>query len=448
MSLRIRLTVSILAVLLVSLGAGGLSAGWTATQSVRTELQAALANGARAARGEAEALLRPGGLAADPGRLVRAFDGSRHLRAALVDPAGRPLATSVPAEPREPAPDWLVRLVSPSLPAVTLPLPGTQGGALVLRAEPLNEVAEVWGQLRSGLAALALFCVLGTALVSLVVGWALRPLGELLAALAAVGSDGFAVRLRPAGARELVQLAQGFNAMVERLGAAEAQNRRLHEQLVTIQEEERAELARDLHDEVGPFLFCVSLDAAAIERAAAEGRHAEVPDCARSIRRAVEHMQGHVRSMLGRLRPASPVELGLAPSLRNLVAFWQARRPAIAFALQVAPAAEELEEATQEVIYRLVQEGLTNAVRHGRPGRIEVQVTAAGTEAVARVRDDGVGLAGAEAPGFGLTGLRERVAARGGVLDVAGGAGGRGLCVTARLPLGRSAEGAVSASAA
>lgn len=445
MSLRTRLTVSILAVLLLSLGIGGLSAGWTATQSVRTEMQAALASGERTVQAEVAGAAAPGEPPAEPQRLARLFDGNRHLRAVLLDAAGREAAVSQPLAPREPPPGWLVRLVSPGLPPVRVPL---AAGAVVLQAEPLNEVAEVWGQLRNGLAALALFCGLGTALVGLVVRRALRPLEELSAALAEVGSGGFAVRLRPSGARELVRLAGGFNAMVERLGAAEAQNRRLHDQLVTIQEEERAELARDLHDEVGPFLFCVSLDAAAIERAAAEGRAAEIPDCARSIRRSVEHMQGHVRSMLGRLRPASPVELGLAPSLRNLVAFWQARRPAIAFALQVAAGAEALDEATKEVVYRVVQEGLTNAVRHGRPARIEVSVGMAGEAVVASVRDDGIGLAGAGAPGFGLAGLRERVLARGGRLDIAGDAGGRGLAVTARLPRAGAVEDLLPAAPA
>ena len=70
----------------------------------------------------------------------------------------------------------------------------------------------------------------------------------------------------------LARLAKGFNTMVERLDAAQARNLRLNEQLMTLQEEERTELARDLHDEVGPFLFAVHLDAASIEQAAASGR--------------------------------------------------------------------------------------------------------------------------------------------------------------------------------
>lgn len=441
MSLRVRLITSILVVLLASLGIGGLSGGWTATQSVRTELQAALGLGERTVRTEAAGLVVSDDALAEPSRrLVRLFDGNRHVHAMLVDTVGREQLTSAPFEPHEPAPAWLVRLIAPSLPDVLVPLP--QVGTMILRADPWNEVAEVWGQLRGGLMALGVFCLLSTALIAMVVTRALRPLEALAAALATVNSDSFAVRLRPAGAPELAKLAQGFNAMVERLGRAEAQNHRLHEQLVTVQEEERAELARDLHDEVGPFLFCVSIDAAAIEQAARAGRYGEVPVSAAAIRNAVGHMQVHVRAMLERLRPPSPVELGLALSLHNLVTFWQARRPAIAFTLRVTQE-EDLDEATKEVVYRVAQEGMTNAVRHGQPGRIEVVIEpCAGDAVLVRVVDDGVGLSGSGVLGFGLTALHERVQAKGGALEILDGPGGRGLEVMARLPRRAPADAA------
>jgi two-component system, NarL family, sensor histidine kinase UhpB len=436
MSLRVRLIVSILAVLLLSLAVGGLTAGWTATQSVRVEMQAALAVGERTIRSEIAGGLSSDRALADLASLVHLFDGNRHLRVSLVDAAGRTLAASAPLVPAKAAPGWLVGLLAPSLPPVTLALaPGPQGGGVVLSADPRNEVAEVWSQARDAVAVLTLFCAVSTALVVLVVRRALRPLEELSMALASVGAGAFAMRLRPAGAPELTRLTEGFNAMVERLGRAEQQNRRLHEQFVTIQEEERAELARDLHDEVGPFLFCASVDAAAIEQAALAGRHDEIPASAAGIRKAVDHMQRQVRSMLGRLRPANPVELGLAPALRNLVAFWQARRSGIAFGLTVAVGEDELDDGAKEVVYRVVQEGLTNAVRHGQPSRIEVSVSRKGDgSVVARVSDDGVGLAGTGAPGFGLTGLRDRVLARGGTFEIVGGSDGRGLTITARLP--------------
>lgn len=436
MSLHTRLIASIVFVLLVSLGAGCATAGWRAARSVRTEMQAALAVGAQAVRHGLDDLPGSQDPAADLGRLVRAFDGDRHVRATLADPAGRALAVSSVPRPAQPAPEWFVALVAPTLPAERLPVEAAATrGMVALDAEPLNEASEVWSQIRDGLGVLALFCTLSVVLVSAVVAHALGPLRRVSAALAVVGAGRYAVRLPKAGTSELAGLTEGFNAMVARLAAAEAQNRRLHEQLVTLQEEERADIARDLHDEVGPFLFTAALDAAAIAQDAAAGRHAGIPERALAIREAVGHMQRHVRAMLKRLRLAGPVEIGLAPALGNLVAFWQAHRPAVTFGLDVTADEDALDEAAKGVIYRVAQEGLSNAVRHGQPCRVEVSVALLGADdVVVRVSDDGSGMAGTAEPGFGLTGMRERVAALGGWLEVAAGPGGTGLVVMVRLP--------------
>jgi two-component system sensor histidine kinase UhpB len=413
-------------------------------------MQAALAVGEQTIRHGLEDLPGSRDALADLNRLVQAFDGDRHLRATLLDAAGHALATSTLPRPVQPAPGWFVRLVAPNLPPERLPVEVEAGSrVVVLEAEPLNEAGEVWTQLRDSLAVLALFCVLSAVLVSLVVSRALQPLKQVSMALAAVGSGKYAVRLPQPGTSELAGLTQGFNAMVTRLGQAEAQNRRLHEQLVTMQEEERADLARDLHDEVGPFLFTVALDAATIEQATATGQHAAIPERALAIREAVSHMQRHVRAMLGRLRPASPVEVGLAPALGNLVAFWQARRSTVAFTLKVAADEAVLDEATKAVIYRVAQEGLSNAVRHGRPNRIEVAVTSGEDgSVVVCVSDDGIGMTDANEPGFGLAGMRERVTALGGSLHIASRPGGTGLAVTARLPCREPEDGARHTAAA
>jgi two-component system, NarL family, sensor histidine kinase UhpB len=447
MSLRIRLIASIVIVLLISLCVGGAAAGWHAVRSVRTEMLAALAVGAQTLHNGIDGSM----LAYDPQTelegLVRTFDGDRHLRAILSDAAGQPVLTSrpPPVVPRVPA--RFVTLLSPSLPPLQVAIP--QRGAITLQPDPRNEVGEVWTQLQDDLVAVSLSCGLSIILVSLVVGRALRPLDRLSAALASLGSGEYAVRVPTAGPPELVRLAQGFNAMVERLDAAQARTLRLDEQLLKLQEEERTDLARDLHDEVGPFLFAVHLDAASIEQAAASGRIAEVTERTHAIRESVGHMQRHVRAMLHRLRPANPVDAGLSPALGSLVAFWRARQPAIDFTLDIAVDEDAIAEPAMAAIYRLVQEGLNNAVRHGRPRRVAVAIgraqpdqTALQDGIVVRIADDGVGLSPSGAPGLGFKGMRERVQACNGHLHVGPAVDGKGLVVTAMLPYAPAMEAA------
>jgi two-component system sensor histidine kinase UhpB len=162
-----------------------------------------------------------------------------------------------------------------------------------------------------------------------------------------------------------------------------------------------------------------------------------VPERTRAIREAVGHMQRHVRAMLHRLRPANPVEAGLTPALGALIAFWRARQPQIDFALEVSVDENGLSDPVMAAIYRLVQEGLNNAIRHGAAHQIQVVVEAGeGGEVIVRVVDDGTGLAASsdKSGGLGFTGMRERVEGLGGTLHVGAGNDGAGLVVAARLP--------------
>jgi two-component system sensor histidine kinase UhpB len=221
--------------------------------------------------------------------------------------------------------------------------------------------------------------------------------------------------------------------MARRLAAADARNRLLTEQLLTLQEKERREIARDLHDEIGSFLFAVNVDAATASRLVETGRVEELPATLRSIADAVGHMQKQVRSMLGRLRPTGLSEFGLAEALRHLVEFWRQRDPAIAYRLEVElpGACGDLVETT---IYRIVQEGLSNAVRHGQPGRVEIAVRADAPDRVAvAIADDGRGPTNEPVAGFGLLGMAERVRALGGSFATETRAGG-GFVVRAILP--------------
>ena len=433
MSLRIRLIASIVFVLLVSLCVSGAASGWHAIWSVRTEMQAALEVGAQTVRNGADGLSEARDQSDELERLVRIFNGDRHVRAVLRDATGRIRMASFLPRLAPHVPAWFVALLTPTLAPVRLGVGA--GNAITLEPDPHNEIGEVWTQLQDDLVAVGLSGGLSIVLVCLVVGRALRPLDRLAAALASLGSGEYAVRVEQTGPPELARLVEDFNAMAERLDAAQARNLRLNEQLLTLQEEERADLARDLHDEVGPFLFAVQLDAAAIEQAAASGQFVNVTERAHAIREAVGHMQRHVRAMLHRLRPASPIDVGLVPALENLVAFWRARQPAIIILLDVAVDEDALGQAVMAAIYRLVQEGLNNAVRHGRPRRIEIVMRRGETGDISvRVADDGNGNAASNRPGFGLTGMRERVEALGGTLFVGADQDGAGLVVTARLP--------------
>ncbi len=441
MPLRVRLIALIGSVLLVSLACGSVLVAWHAAISVRTELRAALDVGIKTIRNGIDEL--PG--AADPEnelrRLVATFNGNRHVRATLLDLRDQPIAVSRLFVPKQPAPGWFHTLIGGRFDAVRLPVPQDRG-TIVLQPDSINEIGEVWVQSRDAVLVLGGFALLSALLLCTIVGRALRPIETLSAAFQQVANGNYYGKVPEDGPPELARLANGFNQMTRQIAAAATQNRRLSERLLTLQAEERAELARDLHDEIGPLLFAVDMTAATIQRVAGGDRSDDIPTHVSAIHDAVGRMQRHVRVILERLRPLRAI--GLATAIERLAAFWRSRRPDIGFAVTVAVEEDRIGDDLKETIYRIVQEAVSNAIQHGRPTRVEIAVAhAAADEIKVEVIDDGIGMAAAgmsqrDPSQLGLVGMRERVMAMAGSLSINPGSDGRGLALAAWLPCANS----------
>jgi two-component system sensor histidine kinase UhpB len=435
MSIQRRLALAITLVLALSLILGSALTYWHVVAKVRTEMRAALAVGARTA---AKALDSHDGMdpARGPREIVAAFDGDRHLTAILSSPESRVLARSTPQPPDEPAPAWFFALVAGPEIVADIPLGPTFAtvGALLLRADPHNEVAEAWSDLLLTMAIMAVFFSLVLGLAFWTIRVALRPLRDLRVALSRIGAGDYATRMNPDVYRELEPLRAGFDAMAERLAAMRAQNLALHQQIIDLQEEERAELARDLHDDVAPFLFSVGADAAMIRRYLGVGAIEEVGPRAEAIAESTRHMQKHLKGVLRRLAPETLIDLGLAGAIDDLVAFWKQRCPNVTFTLEITD--DPVDPPLDAVCFRVVQESLSNAIRHGDPAAVSVRVEGRAAAIDVRVEDDGSGIVEGRTPsGFGLSGMRERVKAVGGRLSIHEGPGGRGVTVEATLPI-------------
>ncbi len=233
--------------------------------------------------------------------------------------------------PVDPAPTWLYKLLSGPAHSRRFELPAElkHHGVVTIEADPHSEIGEVWEDLKLKVLIISGFCAVVLALIYAILGWALRPLEALSAALARVGEGDYTAHVDEAGPEDLNLIYRAFNRMAAQLKTAEQQNQRLNEQLSTVQEEERAEIARDLHDEIGPFLFAADVDAQSIPLLLSRDAGDDVVSRSKAIRQSVQHMQLHLRSILSRLRPAMLIDQGLTHAVEQLVAFWHARRPQI-----------------------------------------------------------------------------------------------------------------------
>ncbi len=442
-SLRARLVYAIIAMLLATLAAGALLTYWHALRKVRIELDAALAHGAESVAEAASAIAKTAAPEPDFERLVQTFNRNRHLRALLARKDGTVLE-SRPQAAENDAPEWFVALLGQPARriAVSLGAPLDRTGHLFLETDAKNEIGEVWEDVQLNLAILAIFCALVLGGVYGMLGRALRPLDALRDGFDQIGGGRYAARVRETGPPELARMCAGFNRMAGRLGEMEGRNRRLHEQLAAVQEEERAELARDLHDEVSPRLFSVDVDAMTIARLAPASGDPRIAERAEAIRVSAAEMKTHIKSILGRLKPAVLLDLGLGPAVDQIVASCRARHPRVAFDVDAPD--DGWGPDINAAIHYVVRESLNNALLHACPSSIRVTIRQTPDQTVvARIEDDGGGLRPRRAEaGFGLTSMKERIARAGGRLTVDNRDGPRGVAVEARIPLPAAGEAA------
>jgi two-component system sensor histidine kinase UhpB len=450
-SLRLRLIRTVALVLLGTLALSALLTYWHAQNKIEVELSSGIAVAESTTRLAVDDAARSPDPREGLRRVVHAFDGNRHVRAALLDPTGRETDTSkVLAPDDDEAPEWLFSILSQPVKLVRVPLPAsmTKYGMILLESDQRSETAEVWNDMQLSFTTLVTFCAIVLGLIYWTLGRVLQPFDALSQGFERVGRGDYGARVAEAGPAELARLCANFNLMAGELGRSEERNLKLNEQLTTVQDEERAELARDLHDEVSPLLFSIDVDATAITKLAKGDTWSDPASVhAEAIREAIGQIKSQVKSILGRLRPAVLLDLGLSHAVENLVAYWEARRPDIEFDLDLP--GESWGTPVDATIHGVVREALSNAMQHSEPTRLEISVRARDGTIVVRIADDGGGLSKPSSAhgSFGLLHMRERVVANGGRFTVENRQDGRGVIVTAELPLPASNSRAALESA-
>ena len=370
-------------------------------------------------------------------------------------------------------------------------------GTVEIVSEPRDEIAEVWENTIALAAVAAVTMLVIVGILYLVLGRVLDPLTALGTGLQGLERRDYKVRLVRPKVLEFAAIVDRFNALAGALDDVRAENLALNRRVITAQDDERRRTALELHDEVGPSLFGLKANVASIAKAAPglpEAAAATVAERVRDLAAIIDHLQGINRGMLNRLRPMALGHVPLGDIIAELVRDRARAHPHIVFTHDVETLDRSYDDTVDLTLYRCVQESLTNAIRHANAKAIEVKVAAApsprlggegrgegaspqaqtrgerpssqpspptevgftrlrqlkndrnrqqpisiGGEGAGRcleltVRDDGLGFATGQAPGFGLRGMQERVQALGGEFAIEAG-NGCGTCVRIVIPL-------------
>jgi two-component system sensor histidine kinase UhpB len=256
----------------------------------------------------------------------------RHVRIMFMDPSGQPTVVSPADETTKPlAPGWFAALVRPQLVGRAVRVVTAEGvNPVVIVGEPADEIAEAWQDFYSLAIVWLTLDALILAVLYVVLGRVLDPLQSLSRGMARLEDGHYATRLPMPKVKELAVLTNRFNTLAEALDVAREENSGLYRQLISVQEEERREIANELHDEAGPCLFGITANASSIQTIADQmpnPRTAEIGHRVGEILGIVERLKLMNRALLKKLRPGSHGRIGLAELIDELIAGFERRHP-------------------------------------------------------------------------------------------------------------------------
>jgi len=443
LSLRARLLLPLGLIFAVALMAGGIALQAFAPAQLTEETEPA----ARSARAVAAALNAALLTSIDPQATLQAFAQSLGTSEAI---RYRPLGTDLnvyPTDVQTPlgaVPRWFVRLFD--LPEIKGAFPvmiaGKQVGDILFAPDISADIFEKWiGFLAIACSGIALMLLTG-AIAHFNVRSVLGPLQNLGDGLARMRSGDYVQPIALAGPPEIRRSAKEANELASTLIGLSQDNRRLLRQIVSLQDDERQDMARELHDELGPLLFGIRANTVALLESIPSGQ-AKSRDAADDILQSVETLQQANRRILDRLRPLYIEELGLERSIQTLLQNAKAQAPNLEVTSRIDADLNGVDGLLLLTIYRVIQEAVTNVLRHAGAKSMHVAAAIDHREITVEILDDGTGFPVDPMFGRGLTGMLERARALSGTLELLREEGR--TCVRCRLPATDSALRARSA---
>lgn len=371
----------------------------------------------------------------------------------LYDSSGALLYESPPSlyKAGRDAPVWYAELVRPPVTERVIELDRAR---LVLTANPTRAILDGWDNLAQIFFSQILLLLLADVMLFWLVGRWLAPLERIERGLREIEQGDHHVRLPPLQGKEAGEMGRAFNRMAQavedniqvRQASAEAQARLGAQREFTMLlhariEEERAAIARELHDELGQSLTAIrSIAKSMMQHPDVAGgpmeRHAQM------LFDTAGMTSDAMRRLIPRLRPIQLEGMGLIDAVRDLLTETQQNHPQVRFELSVAhdglpPMDDQLELSA----YRIVQEAITNIVRHADASRAMVVIGVEQQTLKITIADNGKGADSLQRDGhYGVRGMQERAAAFGGEIAFGRGAEG-GLAVRVALPITVSREG-------
>jgi len=436
MSLRGLINLRIVLSVIIIMMLGGVTAVWQARQSVAQEVQSSI---------NLALQMIEFGFAQIPASSryghnwlpqISALQQVRHIQISIAEEGKETIEflnqqqTDAASQP----PQWFIDAVMTDYLTADYQITMSDGGikTLLIEADPMDEIIEAWGESQAFFWSIVAMLAVIFFAINLVFNSMLNAVQSILSGLRHVESGEYGKVLPSSQISEFDAIASEVNAMSAALKIAEENNQALALHTIQIQETERQTMSRELHDEMGQSLTAIKAMAVTIKQP-----KVDITLAADSIIEVCNHLAVVVRSMMRTLHPLSLAELGLEATLTDLVNEWSRRHATLKINLEYDNALEQLDNKVAIHIYRVVQECLTNVVRHADASIVDVRIlllypSSEQARIDLSVIDNGQG-GKADYQGFGVLGMRERVESLGGGFEF-NSQQGQGVQVKAWMP--------------
>ena len=408
MSLKLRLILIVNFLLFVAIFIGFFSVVFTSKNAVRSEIESSLKL--------AEFSIKTG-IQKNPDLYLfqdnllglKDLDLIRHLSIQLLDSDGNIVDENKNLNTEVHIPMWfqnILDIYSKDLEILDFPLMqyGDQIGAVKVIPNPIYEYEEIWQQFKNGLIIVMLFFVFVNLSIFFLFGKIISPINLLIQGFRNLEQGKYKNNKENFGISELDILRVKLNQLTIKLKKNDKRIHELNQKLISIQEQEKKEISRDLHDEIGQSLAAIQVQAAAIKTSRKANAQADL------IISTTKDLMQQTRNLIKRLSLSIIDDLGIEDALIDLIKNWSRRTLCKNINVNVdLPDSKIFKSQLNETVYRLTQEALTNMSKHSRPKEVLISVHRNDNVIHLSFMNNGLLKRTKKTSGIGILGMQERV---------------------------------------
>jgi two-component system sensor histidine kinase UhpB len=404
MSLKLRLILIVNFLLFVAIFIGFFSVVFTSKNAVRSEIESSLKLAEFSIQKNPDLYLFQDNLLG-----LKDLDQIRHLSIQLLDSNGSVIDENKNLNTKVHIPVWFqnaLDIYSKDLKTMDFPLMqfGDQIGTVKVIPNPIYEYDEIWQQFKNGLIIAVIFFVFVNLSIFFLFEKIISPISQLIQGFRNLEQGSYKNNKENFGISELDILRVKLNQLTVKLKKNDERIHELNQKLITIQELEKKEISRDLHDEIGQSLAAIQVQAAAIKTSKKPNTQADL------IISTTKDLMQQTRNLIKRLSLSIIDDLGIEDALVDLIKNWSRRTACKNINVNVnLPNARTFKTKLNETVYRLTQEALTNISKHSRPKEVLISIQRNDNVIHLSFMNNGILKRTKKTDGIGMLGMQERV---------------------------------------